>query len=365
MNPTPIEPNNESTTPEENSVPVTPLTPFEPETTETQVTPETVPVEPMTLTSPDAEQVPTTQDVPVAPSDIFFPTSPQPVPLAESTPVTAPIGSGEAVVPTPEPKKTDKKKLILIAGVIGGVVLLAIVGVILYLALMTVSKKDYAEAATQYNTLSSANSTLVRGVSSLSSGVSSDEDDEYNETLKEAETSLETLKSENEKLGDLKATRVGDGKELYAAFDSKLNTYAEYAGSIIGSVKTARPALFTCAKVSDTKDTASRLAALKECSTALDAVKDIPNAEFKTFADSLKAGYAKYVTTYTSYVALTDPLGAQYEQYKELRDEITATQKDLSTAAKDFSAAVKKHDEEVSVKDSANALGKYFTEQQK
>jgi len=315
MNPTSTEPTNEPTVPETNSVPTEPVTPV-------------VPVEPMTPTSP-----------------------------------AAPIGSPETLVPTPEPKKSQKK-LFTILGIVGGVILLSVIGVLLYTTLSGASPEDYKKATTQYNTTSSANSSLARNVSSLNSGLRSDTDEEFNAALKDAETSLGKLKEENTKLGDLKAVKVGEGKDLYKTFNDKMTGYTAYAGDIIQSAKKARPGIIACEKARDTTTSAERIAGLKDCSTALVAVGDLPSAAFDAYVKSLTTIYADYAVTYEKVSALTNPLGAQYEEYKVLRDKLSASTKSLTTAAKDYQTAVKAKDDEVSVKDSAQALGKFLSEQQ-
>jgi len=383
MNPTPTEPTNEPNVPDENVTPVTPLTPFAPETPNTQLTPEAVPIEPMTLTTPEAEQAPAAStpivpEVPVASSDVLFPSSPQPVPLKEATPFAppsaesvvtpAPIGSGStfasAPTSTPELKKSNKK-LVRIAAIVGGALLLAIIGALVYASIATVSAKDYQEAVTQYNKASVANSALASDVAQLTSNLGTDSDEEFKTSLTEAEKSLVELKDESAKLGELKAVRVGEGKDLYTTFDTKMATYVTYAGDIIESVKKAQPAIAVCDKVKSAPDKVTGLAALQDCSTKLTAVGDLPNAEFKAYIASIGDLYAKYAVNYQGLADLTDPFGAQYERYKTYRDGLSATTKGLSTASKDYTAAIKKHNDEVSVKDSAQALGKYLSEQQK
>jgi len=333
------------------------------------VTPPVAPISPVPLTTTEASVVPN------ASPDAFSPASPQPVFFQQPVPVVqpassplnpvAPLGSGPATTPPSQGKEFNKKKLIVLAGIIGGVVLLAIIGFVLYMVLMNVSKKDYQEAATQFNTVSSKNSGLTSKVSTLSSGITDDTDDEFNTAVTAVESSITALKDENTKLGNLKATRVGEGKVLYVAFNDKLTTYVADGNKLVDSVKMIRPALVICDKIGASSDTKARLAALKVCTSSLGTVGDIPNVEFKALIASLETGFTKYVTIYEGISALTDPYGSQYAQYKVLRDDSSAAQKALSTAQADFAAAIKKHDDEISVKDTANALSKYLTDQQK
>lgn len=290
--------------------------------------------------------------------DVLFPSSPQPV--AESS---APENSSAPV--TPNPKKPVSKKTVAIIGVISGVVLLAIIGVVLYLMLMGVSKKDYQDAAKQYNAVSSASSKLSSKASVLSVKSTSESEDEFTTALGEAKDAVSTLKTDNEKLGSMKAVKVDEGKNLYATFDGKLTTYVDYANGLISSVEKIRPGMLTCRKVSSATDAASRLTAIKACSTGLNDMPELANPEFQAYITSLKTAYAKYATVYESINGLTNPYGSQFEQYKVLRDQMLAAQTDISNATKTFSADVKKHDDQVSVKESADALGNFLTEKQR
>ena len=211
-------------------------------------------------------------------------------PVVEVKPTVAPVATTSST-PTP----SSNKKLILIASIVGGAVLLAVIGIFVFIALTSVSKQDYANAAEQYNEVNSANSALVRSASSLSNSTS-DSDAEFNKALKTAEEAVTTLKTENEEFGKLKAVSVGEGKDLYKTFDDKLEAYIVYGNDLISSVKTLRPALVTCDEVSEAA-TDARVQALKDCADALGKVNDIPNAEFKKFIGAMKDGYSSYETT--------------------------------------------------------------------
>jgi len=337
MNPNSTDPTNEPIEPTPTSTPnpVTPIDQFGEVNQTTPVEP-VVPVEPMTPTTPEA--APITVDAPIAPV--------------------------ASITPSPEAKKSNKK-LLTILGSIVGVVLLAAIAALLYTTLSGASQEDYKAAVTQYNATSSANSAFTSDVASLVSGLNSDTDDEYTVSMKEAETSLAKLKDENKKLGDLKAVKVGEGKDLYKTFNDKLTTYVAYGGDVLESVKKARPGILACDEARSTTDSAARLAGLKNCSTKLAEVGDLPNPAFNTYIKSISVAYGDYATTYEKISALTNPLGAQYEEYKTLRDQLTAASKNLSTASKDYQTAAKKSNDEVNVKDQAQALGKYLSEQQK
>ena len=294
-------------------------------------------------------------------NDVLFPGTPEPV----ADPAVAPIGTTNSesnTELTPEPKKSNKK-LIMILGIVGGVVLLAIVAAVLYFLLMMVSAKDYQEAAKQFNVVSSANTKLTSSVTSVASDADGT-DDEFNASIKEAKASVSSLKDENKKLGELKAIRVGDAAPLYKTFDGKLTTYLSYADELITSVDKARPALLSCNEKA-TGEPAARIAVVKKCATDLEAVKDVPNAEFKTFLTASAEARAKFAKTYESISLLTSPFGAQFDEYKKLQTELYASQSELTAAQKTLTESLNKRDAEVSVKDSANALSKLLTEKQR
>lgn len=328
--------------------------PAAPAAPEAPVTPEApAPVEPTTPVAPEA---PVTPAAPAAPN-LFAAAGTPEAPAAPQTPGFAPTPASQA--------PGSKNKIVLIAAIVGGAVLLAIIGVVAYFMLTSVSKQDYQEATRQYNKVSVASAGLTSDVASVSYSISGDDDAEFNEAVKEAEDSIAEIKTENEALSKMKAVRVGDGAKLYGTFNDKVKNYLAYATDLIDSVKNLRPAMATCAKVSDATDTASRVAALKGCSSELQGVTDIPNAEMKTFIGTIATAYGDYASIYEQISALSNPYGSQYEQYKALRDKMYDVQDKISEASSTLSDSLEKRDDEMSVKDSAKALGDFLTEKQK
>ncbi|OJU88063.1 hypothetical protein BGO17_03755 [Candidatus Saccharibacteria bacterium 49-20] len=334
--------------------------PAAPAAPEAPVAPEApAPVEPAAPTTPVAPEAPVAPVTPPAPAapNLF---------AAAGTPEAPAAPQAPGFAPTPAPQAPgSKNKIVLIAAIVGGAVLLAIIGVVAYFMLTSVSKQDYQEATRQYNKVSVASAGLTGDVSSVSYSISGDDDAEFNEAVKEAEDSIAEIKTENEALSKMKAVRVGEGAKLYGPFNDKVKAYLVYATELINSVKNLRPAMATCGKISDATDTAGRVAALKACSSELQGVTDIPNAEMKTFISTIGTSYGEYATIYEKSAALTNPFGSQYEQYKALRDQMSAVQKKISEASSTLSDSLEKRDDEMSVKDSAKALGDFLTEKQK
>lgn len=347
-------------------------------------TPEVDGTTPTPTPAPDATPVveATPTPTPTLDAEPVIEATPSPVPATEATPVTAvdtptpdpltpadqavPAAAPFAVAGAPEPKKSNTKKIILIASIAGGVIILGIIAAILFVVLTTVSKQDYRDAAVQFNDVSRASSSLTLSASTLGRSASgSTTDATFQESLKTSEEAIATVKTENEELSKLKAVRVGEGAELYKAFNDKLKAYLAYGDGLVASVENIRPAMVICDEVGDASDATARVAALKACSSALGDVKELPNEDFKKFVDTMKTAYADYATTYEKISALTNPYGAQYEEYKTLRDSMYDTQDKISAASKEFSSALTASDDEFSVKETADALGKYLTEQQR
>lgn len=279
---------------------------------------------------------------------------------ADAAPVTAtPVGA-------PNPKNANTKKIVLIASITAGVLLLAAIAAIIFTMLNTVSKEDYRAAATQFNEVSRANSTLNSEASTLSRQASgSGTEDSFNDSLKETKDAIADIKAKNDELSKLKAVRVGEGAELYKTFNDKLAANLKYSEGLIASVENLRPAMVTCDKVGDATEASARVTALKACSDALGSVNDLPNEAFKTYVGKIKEGYATYATIYEKTAALTNPYGAQYEEYKTLRDDMRDAQTEISDATREFTTALRESDDTYSVRDSANALGEYLVEQQR
>ncbi len=292
------------------------------------------------------------------------PTNTTPVTPVETTP-EAPAAAPVVSAGAPAPQNSNGKKIALIAGIVGGVVILAIVGIIAFFLLNAVSKQDYRDAARQFNNVQSAGSSLTSDVSSLSYSMRSSDDGEFNNDISAVEDDLSKVKSENDKLANSKAVRVGEGAKLYGAFNDKLKAYTSNGTEIVDSVKKLRPAMLVCNKINSTTDNNARTAAVKSCSQELGKVGDVPNAAFNNYVKSLHDSYVDYATTYESIAALTNPYGSQYDQYKTLRDKMYAIQDKISAATKTFSSDLEKRDNEVSVKDSAQALADYLNKQQR
>ncbi len=264
---------------------------------------------------------------------------------------------------SPAPAGNDKKKLFILLGSIAGVIVLAIIGLVMYLSMNSVSKADYRAAATQYNKLSTASrqfSSDVRGV------VSSMDETEavFTENLNDARESLKTVEAENKALGDLKASRVGEGGKLYKDVNDKINAYSKRAENLFTSIESIQPALSDCSSTA-TASQDDRTAALKSCVDSLNKVGDVPDEDFKKFVEVMKMQYGKLAVTTEKMAAITDPYGDQYDEYRQLRADALKIQSELRTQIRELTNDIEKADEAVSPNDALKAYADYINEQQR
>jgi hypothetical protein len=282
----------------------------------------------------------------------------QPAQIEQSTQSTSGTGAAQ-----PGPVKNNKKLIFIL---VGSLLALLVIGSIVFIAfvLSMPSRADYRDAIRQYNDVSRENTLLTSRVTALGLA-SAGTDESFNSNIEKTEQSIAAIKEENEKLGDMKAVKRGDAVPLYKTFDDKLDTYLAYGEDLVSSLKIARPAIKTCDAVNGAGDTAARITALKSCSSNLASLKEVPNKEFNDYLASLKTGYAAYASNYEAINNITDPYGAQFEEYKKLRDAVYATQAEVRKATTEFSAATRKHDDSVSVKASAKALSDLLEDKQR
>jgi len=283
--------------------------------------------------------------------------SSDPVAAAPFAQPAAPIGAAPVGVPAqPLPSNGKTKKLIiLISIIVGAVVVLGVIAIVV-LSMFMVSKKDYRDAATQYNVVASASSDFRSDASSLQYSTSSSTTDTVlANNIDSIKTSVIKLQDQNKKLSALKAVRIGEGKKLYDTFNTKLTAYTVYADNLATSLQSVHPALKACSD-----STLKGVALLNSCVDAINKVGTMPDADIKAYVTVLQTQYVALQGVTTQLTALTDPYGKQYEQYKSLRDQGYAIQDKMSAASKDLSSNAAKHAKEVDPADQANALGDFL-----
>jgi hypothetical protein len=332
MNPDP----NQPQTPPESPAPEVPAAPA----------PSPAPVEPAPAPVPPAAPNPFGAAAPV---------SSEPAAATPFAQPTSTIGSSPNSNPTPNFLGDAKKKklIILIAAVVGGLIVLGVIAVIL-LGFLFPSKADYRDAATQFNTVSSAYSDLNSNASTLQYDVSgSTTDTEFTNDSDSVTKSLTAFQDANKKLAGMKAVKSGDGQKLYATYEGKVTAFSAYATDLLTSLKSFRPVSKAC-------DDVSTSTLLGECVTALNNVGDIPNADLKQFVTTLQTQYKAYQSVKTQIDAIKDPYGNQYTQYSALRKQSYDIQDKISSAGSDFSSNASKHANDIDPATAANALGDFL-----
>ena len=285
------------------------------------------------------------------------PQAPQPPLSAPPIPQGAPVGT-----PYQMPQPKNNKKLFIWIGIGVGVILVIGIVIAIIVGLMTVSKDDYSKAYNQMSDLSSANSSLNTELSTVSYSVSSSTETKFNNDIKSAEEALEKVRSENEKLGELKAVKVGEGKKKYDEFSGKLDTNLTYTKNSLKSMKDLYGAAEPCDADVSSSDSRAYKSAINECISALKKVANTPNEDVKAYIKSLTTEYENLASIIDKISAITDPYGAQYSQYTSLRDQSYDVQDNIRDAYTDFKSNIEKHSKEVSVKSEANDLLDFLSE---
>lgn len=262
-----------------------------------------------------------------------------------------------APVPTPDATAGTGKKIPtgLIAG--AAILVVVIIAVIVGVMMTSVSKKDYQEALSQYNNVAEVNYTLNSKLSSLQFDLDSSTDTTFNNDVDAAKKAISDVKAQNDKLGKLKAVKVGDGKKKYDAFNTKLTEYTQYTDNLITSLKSVRGAMGACDKVSSSSSS-DTVTQINNCADALDKVGTIPDADVKQYVGKLKDEYKNLSQVAAKLAAITDKYGSQYDQYKSLRDQTYAIQDNVRNASKDYQSNLEKHANAVDPKDAARDLAK-------
>lgn len=260
------------------------------------------------------------------------------------------------------PQSPKNKKLFIWIGIgVGALLLIGIVAAII-VAMTSVSKDDYRKAYSQMSELSSANSKLNSELSTLQYGLTSATETKFKNDIKSAEEAIEKVRKENEKLAELKAVKVGEGKKQYEEFSEKLENYLKYTEDATKSLKDLYGAAKPCDANVSTSDVAAYKTALNECTSALKKVGNTPNEDVKTYVKSLAAEYENLASIIDKLATITNPYGSQYDEYKALRDQTYKVQENIRNAYTDFRSNIEKHSKEVSVKDQADTLVEFLSE---
>lgn len=275
-------------------------------------------------------------------------------------------------VPKPQPDSTGQspasasmpdKKSIKMIGIIAGAVLV-IITIAIVSSFFSVSKEEYRQAYDQMEGVVSANSSLNSKLSSMQYGLTSSTDTQFKNDVEAVEEAIEEVREENKELSTLKAIKVGEGKKQYDEFNKKLEEQLTFTSDAVKSISNIREASLACSAANSViTSSKSATTAQNECVSAFKKASDIPDNDVKTFVKAMVTEGERLASIMDKMVAITNPYGAQYEQYKSLRDEGYEVQKNIRDAQANFRSNFEKHAKEANAKDTAEDLSKFLSEQ--
>ncbi len=292
----------------------------------------------------------------VPPSQPVQPTPPQPLQFGAQPPV---MSQPSYSMPT----SSGKKKPLIIIAIIAGVLLILGALFVVYALLFYVSKDDYIKASAQYESLVTEANTLSAKLSSIQYSVDSGTDTVFKNDLEAAKEAIANVRGENQKLSELKALKVGEGKEKYQAFDAKLQTFLAFIDDSLTSFGDMRGAAVTCSNT--TYSNSGAQAAIDKCVSALKEVSDTPNADVKEYVNKSQTEYEKLSSVISQAATITDPYGTQYSQYTSLRDQMYDIQDALADIPSDFVSNYEKHLKEVDITDAREDLVNFLQSKSK
>lgn len=252
---------------------------------------------------------------------------------------------------------SQNKKLVIIGSTVGGLLLLASIAVIIYVALFSISKKDYAElnatvrdVRTSYSTanirFSTYTSSLTYGFSSSSVSNFEDAYDEYKENVA--------------KLEGLKALRDGEVKEKYDVFIEQNKKFTSFVDEFVAIGDDIKQVNEDCA--------ASKASGITSATpdNLLDEYDEVANT-CKDSLEKLKDSKIDVVVDYADdMIGLYDEQRGYFEEYVdaykandrtkglEVRSKITRQASEFTSTARDFRTALTDAADEAEVKDELN-----------
>lgn len=264
-----------------------------------------------------------------------------------------------------QPSFKKPNKTVIIGIIAGAGALIVVTALVIFFTsfFSTLTNDDYLEASEQYNNLSLASREANTAASSLVRSSSDSDDARFESNVEDLKSAVAKLKEESDKLGETKVARVGDGATAYKNLNNKIEAYTEYADSIIVSFEKMRPAMLKCGGVNKSSDQSARVIAMRECSNELKKANGVPVGPLDTYLATLSSKFSEYADTQEAIAKLEKPFGADYEQYKVLRDKATATQREIQDASKKMSTDMKAEDEKASPKEESKVFIDYIREQ--
>lgn len=248
-----------------------------------------------------------------------------------------------------------KKSFLIAAAVFFG-----LVGVyMIYGVIVAPARQPYRDALAQFNRVNDGNADLTTAGSMLGSTDASAELFEKN--IKMANIVLENLRAEQIALSKHGVLQEGEGKKLFAAFDEKMQAYMSYTKNVLDSMQKVRPVIFDCTKaMGDVPVNETGVKVVRQCSTDLLGLEDVPDADYQELAVSFSREYTKLAEVLEKMAALPDPKGADVAQHSVLENERDQIMKDLAAAGRAFTANSKKRHAQLISTDASKKLKDYL-----
>lgn len=253
---------------------------------------------------------------------------------------------------------SDRAKKIL--PIVAAAIILLIAAFVLYVLLITPSKQPYRDALSQYKNVYNANVTLINSGKALNASTATD--DQFTMGIKNSQTALSNLKTENQELAKQTVLTSGQGKTLYDAFSQKLEDYIAYNANIIASIAKVRPVIYQCNQtMAGLSESEASVAAIRTCVATLQQIENVPDDDYKAVVTGFAVDYTNLANVMENIVALKDPKGADAAQYQAYTNQRTDILNDLNTTSTTFSKNLQTHQQAVDITATAKALDDYLS----
>jgi hypothetical protein len=178
-----------------------------------------------------------------------------------------------------------------------------------------------------------------------------------------ARNSIKALKTENEKLKDLRALRDKAVKTAYDTYMARFAKFNTYSNGILDSMEKLFPALKKCDDTNalSTSNVAGYQAALAACISSLEDAQDLPDADLKTLS---AANLTAMKSVKTAIDELATLPSSNYQRASEIRQNVYTAQDTYRDAITDARSNLEKRAKEAEIKDAYNDLANIVTNKQ-
>ncbi len=259
---------------------------------------------------------------------------------------------------TPSGLSSRTKNMLVIVAIIGAIIIGAL---LIYSILVAPARQPYREALTQYQNVGRANAALNTAGANLNAGTATDE--AFQKSVETARAMIASLETENSALGKKEVLTNGEGKELYDAFNAKLQLYIDYNDNLLTSMLAVRPVLHDCNQsMANSTESGASVKAIRACATELGKLKNIPDTDYKAMTASFHDTYTELATIIEKMAALKDPKGKDTSKHQALTSQRDEVVKSLSTISTTFSQNVQKHRIAIITIDESGKLEEYLND---